>query len=221
MGTQISEDCPLSSTKSAMRNDNDCLWTSFRKSRCNLLIHGCIFRNSNMRSKSILIWTKLFWIKYFPITFLVPLPVLQETTEKIPWGMNPNRFAFSAPFLKRTGSTRIAHLPLQFIPAFSRRAIKEALIVLPCPYDSDCVCPWEPYWIRDKYEQKIFLHIQNKSINIYLWRKKKGMAQLLWNVRLTSANFRCFNRKWNSLKMKLPQCNAIRVRTSFLRAILP
>ena len=90
--------------------------------------------------------------------------------------LNPNRFAFSAPFLKRTGSTRIAHLPLQFIPAFSRRAIKEALIVLPCPYDSDCVCPWEPYWIRDKCEQKIFLHIQNKSINIYLWRKKKGMA---------------------------------------------
>ena len=86
MGTQISEDCPLSSTKSAMRNDNDYLWKSFRKSRCNLLIHECIFRNSNMRSKSILIWTKLFWIKYFPITFLVPLPVLQETTEKIPWG---------------------------------------------------------------------------------------------------------------------------------------
>ena len=48
--------------------------------------------------------------------------------------------------------------------------------------------------IRNKYEQKNTLHIQNKSNYIYLWWKEKGTALFLLNVQSKSADFCCFHR---------------------------
>ena len=56
---------------------------------------------------------------------------------------------------------------------------------------------------RDKYVQKILLHIQNKSSYIFPWWKEKGTALNLPN----SAAFTAI------LKLKLPQCNAIGMST--------
>ena len=52
----------------------------------------------------------------------------------------------------------------------------------------------ENHRIRDKYEQKILLYIQNKSNYIYPWWKEKGTASLLRNVQSKSAEFCCFHR---------------------------
>ena len=52
----------------------------------------------------------------------------------------------------------------------------------------------ENHRIRDKYEQKILLHIQNKSNYIYLWWKEKGTAELLRNIQSKSAEFCRFHR---------------------------
>ena len=65
--------------------------------------------------------------------------------------------------------------------------------------------------IRDKYVRKILLQIQNKSNYIYLWWKGKGTASLFYGM--FRQNLRNSAALVAVLKMKLPQCNVIGLRT--------
>ena len=68
----------------------------------------------------------------------------------------------------------------------------------------------ENHRIRDKYVQKILLHIQNKSGYIYLWWRKKERPNF---DRMFSQNLPISAAFIAILKMKLSQCKAIGVRT--------